>query len=403
MIAALQLDPAATLTVSTTETAEFPPGARIRYFGDYELLAVIARGGMGVVYRARQISLDREVALKMIRSGEFAGSAESRRFRKEVEAVAALDHPHIVPIYEIGENAGRAYYTMRLLEGGNLAVAVARFSVVEDSSRLEARTRQVAIARLIAAIARAVHHAHQRGVLHRDLKPSNVLLDGQGEPHVVDFGLARRIGSTSSLTAAGAVLGTPSYMAPEQARGGCDVTTQVDVYGLGAILYELLTGRPPFKGVDPLDTITQVREREVSRPNALNPAIDSDLETICLKCLSKDAAQRYGSADALADDLERWQNREPILARRTGHMERARKWTQRNPAIAALLSLTTLLLVVIASGGLGLSLQLHSALNESEGNRHQAEGDRDAARRAEAGGKEEFLSVASIESLGAAV
>jgi serine/threonine-protein kinase len=388
---ALQVEAAATPAGAAAETAEFPQDIRLGTYGDYELLSVIARGGMGVVYRARQISLDRVVALKMIRSGEFASSAEARRFRQEVESVAALDHPNIVPIYEVGETAGRAYYTMRLLEGGSLSSAVARFSVSEGASRLEAQGRQVATAKLIATVARAVHHAHQRGILHRDLKPSNVLLNGQGEPHVVDFGLARRIGASSSLTAAGMVLGTPSYMAPEQARGGCDVTTEADVYGLGAMLFELLTGRPPFKGRDILETIAQVREQEVSRPNLLNPSIDGDLETICLKCLSKDATHRYGSAEALADDLDRWRKREPILARRIGRLERARKWMQRNPAVAALLGLAVLLLVVIAGGGIGLSLRLSAALDESEGNQHQAEQDQDAARRAEAEGEEKLF------------
>ncbi len=331
--------------------ASLPGGTVLGYFGDYELLGEIARGGMGVVYRARQISLDRSVALKMIRSGEFAGPGEARRFRREVEAVAALEHPHIVPIHEVGEYAGRPYYTMRLVEGGSLSSRVSDFAVTGANGRAEARRRQTASAVLLGLIARAVHHAHQRGILHRDLKPSNVLLDGRGEPHVVDFGLARRIGSASSLTATGAVLGTPSYMAPEQARGGADVTTQVDVYGLGAVLYELLTGLPPFKGVDALDTVAQVREREVTRPRTVCGLIDRDLETICLKCLAKDPARRYDSASALADDLDRWGRGEAILARRVGRLELARKWARRNPAPAGLLA-SVALLIGLAAGAL---------------------------------------------------
>lgn len=333
------------------DTAVQPGGTRIRYFGDYELLAEIARGGMGVVYRARQVSLDRVVALKMIRSGEFAGEAEARRFRQEVEAVAALDHPHVVPVHEVGEHRGRQYYTMRLLEGGSLAGRVADFAVPRAATRAEARKRQTASAALIALVARAIHHAHQRGILHRDLKPSNVLLDDKGAPHVTDFGLARRLGSASSLTATGAVLGTPSYMAPEQARGGKDVTTAADVYGVGAVLYELLTGRPPFKGTDALDTLAQAREREVVRPRVVCPALDRDLETICLKCLEKDPNRRYASAAALADDLDRWAKGESIQARRTGWLERVGKWVRRNP-LGAGLAASLMLLAVVAAAGL---------------------------------------------------
>ena len=365
----------------------------VGYFGDYELLGEIARGGMGIVYRARQISLDRAVALKMIRSGEFAGPGEARRFRQEVEAVAALDHPHIVPIHEVGEHAGRPYYTMRLLEGGSLSSRIAEFAVAAANGRNEARRRQTASAVLLGLIARAVHHAHQRGILHRDLKPSNVLLDGKGEPHVVDFGLARRIGSASSLTATGAVLGTPSYMAPEQARGGADVTTQVDVYGLGAVLYELLTGRPPFKGIDALDTVAQVREREVTRPRTVCDLIDRDLETICLKCLAKDPARRYDSASALADDLARWGRGEAILARRVGRLEQARKWVRRNPSVAALVAVSALFLLAAVGGGVALGYSrtlegknrdLAAAKDDAEGQREEADRQRERARLAEA-------------------
>ena len=377
-------------TATGEAPASLPGGTVVGYFGDYELLGEIARGGMGIVYRARQISLDRAVALKMIRSGELAGPGEARRFRREVEAVAALDHPHIVPIYEVGEHAGRRYYTMRLLEGGSLAGRIADFAATAADGRAEARRRQTASAALLVLNARAVHHAHQRGILHRDLKPSNILLDGMGEPHVVDFGLARRIGSASSLTATGAVLGTPSYMSPEQARGGADVTTQVDVYGLGAVLYELLTGLPPFKGVDALDTVAQVREREVTRPRTVCGLIDRDLETICLKCLAKDPARRYDSASALADDLDRWGRGDAILARRVGRLELARKWARRNPAVAGLVAVSALFLLAAVGGSVafgysrtleGKNRDLAAAKDDAEEQRSTAVEQREEANR----------------------
>ena len=346
---------AQTVTAAGAGTVHLPPGTRVNYFGDYELLAEIARGGMGVVYKARQASLDRVVAVKMIRAGEFASPAEARRFRLEVEAVAALDHPHVVPIYEVGEHAGRQYYTMRLLDGGTLAGRMPEFAVPGAATGAEARRRQLAAARLAATVARAVHHAHQRGILHRDLKPSNVLLDDEGTPHVADFGLARRIGAQSSLTATGAVLGTPSYMAPEQARGGKGVTTLADVYGVGAVLYELLAGAPPFRGDDALDTVRRVREEEPARPRSVCRLVDRDLETVCLKCLEKDPARRYPSADALAEDLDRWARGEPVLALRAGATERVAKWCRRHPAGAGLVAVTVLLLVAVVGGGVALA------------------------------------------------
>lgn len=257
------------------------------------------------------------------------------------------------------------------------------FAVPEATSGAEARRRQLVIAGLVGTIARAVHHARQRGVLHRDLKPSNVLLDNKGEPHVTDFGLARRIGAESSLTATGAVLGTPSYMAPEQARGGKDVTTQADVYGVGAILYHLLTDKPPFKGVDALDTIRQVREQEPPRPRSVCPLVDRDLETICLKCLEKQSPRRYSSADALAEDLDRWSRGEPILARRAGTVERVLKWCRRHPAGTGLVGVTILFLLAAVGGvvALGYSRTLADKNRDLEVAKAEAEEQKGEAER----------------------
>jgi WD40 repeat protein/tRNA A-37 threonylcarbamoyl transferase component Bud32 len=317
-----------------------PPGAdpnglaglpRVRYFGDYELLEVIARGGMGVVYKARQVSLNRLVALKMILKGELATTRDVARFRAEAEAAAHLDHPHIVPIYEVGEHDGQQYYAMRYVEG----------TALTRRPRADARKE----AALVATVARAVHHAHQHGILHRDLKPSNILVDAADTPLVVDFGLAKRVDADRSLTESGALVGTPRYMAPEQAAGRKDLTVAADVYSLGVVLYERLTGQTPFTAETPLEVLRQVRETEPPRPSSITPGLNRDLETICLKCLEKDAAKRYGSAEALADDLDRWLRGEPILARPVGQMERLWRWCRRNPAVAGLTGTVVLLLV----------------------------------------------------------
>ena len=317
-------------------------------FGDYTLLEEIDRGGMGVVFRARQISLNRTVALKMILAGQLAGEAEVRRFRSEAEAAASLDHPHIVPIYEVGEHAGRHYFSMRLVEGQSLARVIDRYAHDPRGA-----------ARLLATVARAVHYAHQRGILHRDLKPANILIDLQGQPHVTDFGLAKQVGKDSDLTSSGAVLGTPNYMAPEQVSGKTRrLTTATDIYSLGAILYHLLTGAPPFDAGTPLDTLRRLIEQEPVRPSSIRREVDRDLETICLKCLEKDPARRYGSAEALAEDLERWLGHEPILARRASAIWRLTKWAQRNPKFAAALGLLHL---VAALGLAGILVQWHRA------------------------------------------
>ena len=324
----------------------------VRYFGDYELLGEVAQGGMGIVYYARQISLNRTVALKMIRSGQLATAVEVQRFRAEAEAAANLDHPHIVPLYEIGEHEGQQYFSMKLMEGGTLA---------DLNTECEARDAPWfrRAAQLVATVAHATHHAHQRGVLHRDLKPTNVLLDDRGEPHLTDFGLAKLVRGEAALTQSLAVLGTPGYMSPEQAAGRTkQLTTATDVYSLGAILYELVTGRPPFQGDSAMEVLSQVQNKEPEPPHGLNPLLDRDLETICLKCLEKNPDHRYGTAEMLAQDLERWLADEPIQARPAKSWERAVKWTRRNPVVA---SLATTAILIFLAGLAGVLWQWRSA------------------------------------------
>jgi hypothetical protein len=250
------------------------------------------------------------VALKMILAGQLASPAEVLRFESEAEAVANLDHPNIVPIHEVGEHEGQHYFSMKFIEGTSLAQEMVKGTWAADSKESQRRATRV-----MATVAHAVHHAHQRGILHRDLKPGNVLLDPAGTPYVTDFGLAKRLGGDSSLTSPGAIVGTPSYMAPEQAGGKKGLTTGCDVYSLGAILYELLTGRPPFRGETPLDTIFQLLEKEPDSPLAVNPRLDADLAAVCLKCLQKDPGERYPSAAVLASDLEHWLAGEPLTVR----------------------------------------------------------------------------------------
>jgi eukaryotic-like serine/threonine-protein kinase len=316
--------------------------ARIRRFGDYELLAEIARGGMGVVFRARQVGLNRMVALKTIVGGTLASPALVERFRTEAEAAANLDHPNIVPIYEVGEHDGEHYFSMRLVEGGSLEQRLDQYALPAGSAdrsprtRAELKERQQRIARLMVTVARAVHHAHQRGILHRDLKPANILLDAHGEPLITDFGIAKPLTSDGRWTQSIMVMGTPSYMAPEQAAGARQLTTAADIFSLGAILYQLLTRQLPFQGATPIETIQKVMYQEPAAPHSVNADVDHDLETICLKCLNKDAHRRYASAEALADDLARWLSGEPIAARPVGQAERVWRWCRRKPALATL-------------------------------------------------------------------
>jgi eukaryotic-like serine/threonine-protein kinase len=306
-------------------------------FGDYELLEEIGRGGQGVVYRARQKSLNRTVALKVIGLGEWASTPHLKRFRQEAEAAASLEHPQIVPIYEIGERDRSCYFSMKFIEGGQL-------DAVLGGKPMPVRQA----AELLVKIARTVQFAHEHGILHRDIKPGNILLDKKGEPHLTDFGLARLVEQESTVTNSLDVLGTPSYMAPEQAAGQTkNLTAAADVYGLGAVFYQMLTGQPPFLGGTNYETIGLVLKTDARPPRLLNAKVDRDLSTICLKCLEKDPRSRYETAEALAQDLERWLRLEPIGARRASFYTRGRKWVQRNPATAVASSSLVALLAVI--------------------------------------------------------
>jgi eukaryotic-like serine/threonine-protein kinase len=338
-------DPNAPIPGGPNTTVDSDPievGMPVRYFGDYVLLNVLGKGGMGVVYKARQISLNRPVALKMLQAGILATEGDLRRFQNEAEAVAMLDHPHIVPILEVGQYHEQRYFSMKLIGGPSLDRMIGQFTTDPKTA-----------ARLVRTVAEAVHHAHQRGILHRDLKPGNVILDDRSEPHVTDFGLAKRVQADSELTQSGAILGTPAYMAPEQTLGQRGmVTTATDVYGLGAILYALLTGRAPFGGESPVETLEQVRERKPESPSKLNPRVPRDLETITLKCLEKEPARRYVSAQALADDLRRYLSGESIHARPVWLATKAWMWCKRKPALSALASALILaLLIVLAIEG----------------------------------------------------
>lgn len=316
-----------------------PPGLKSRFFGDYEILSEIARGGMGVVYRARQLGLHRLVALKMVQSHHLLSDEARLRFRVEIEAVAQLHHPHIVSLYESGEQEGAHYFTMRLVEGGDLAAWLERGRPLRQ------------VIQLLVKVCRAVHYAHQRGILHRDLKPSNILVDEQGEPHVADFGLAKSLDQDSGFTFTSSVLGSPNYMAPEQASGKVrQLTTAVDVYGLGAILYHALAARPPFQACTPIETLRHVVDRDPAPPRSFNPETDVDLETIALKCLRKEPGERYGAAEELAQDLERWLAGEPILARPLGPIAMAWRWSRRHPVATVLATSLMLAVVVIVVG-----------------------------------------------------
>ena len=273
--------------------------------GDYELLTEIGRGGMGVVYRAKQLSLGREVAVKMILRGLLASPVDHERFRAEAEAAAQLDHPGIVPVYEVGQFDGQPYFSMKHVRGATLAERIAAGPI---------NSREAA--KIMAKVSRAIHFAHERGVLHRDLKPSNILVDDSGQPHVTDFGLAKQVSQSSNLTRSGAIVGTPSYMSPEQAAGNSiELGPASDIYSLGAVLYYLLTGQPPFQASTPFDVMVMLREQDVIPPRLVNPDVNRDLEMIALRCLQRPQHLRYATAGALADDLEAYLKDEPIAAR----------------------------------------------------------------------------------------
>jgi hypothetical protein len=347
----LTADPHLRAAVQASETATLPPPSaaadavtlasttgspaleRVAVPG-YEILGELGRGGMGVVYKARHLGLNRLVALKMILAGGHAGPDELARFRAEAEAVARLNHPNIVQIHDVGESGGLPYFSLEFVEGGSLDRKLAGTPLPSDEA-----------AQLAERLARAMAAAHAAGLVHRDLKPANVLLGADGTPKVTDFGLAKKL-DTAGQTASGAIMGTPSYMAPEQASGKSrEIGPACDVYALGAILYECLTGRPPFKAATPLDTIMQVVSAEPVSPRQLNVRVPVDLETICLKCLQKEAARRYAGAAAMADELSRFRDGLPIQARPVGSLERAAKWVKRRPTAAATAALLALLVL----------------------------------------------------------
>jgi WD40 repeat protein/tRNA A-37 threonylcarbamoyl transferase component Bud32 len=337
----------------------------------YDILGVLGRGGMGVVYKARQRGLNRLAALKMILSAQHASASDRMRFQAEAEAVAKLHHPNIVQIYEVGASEGHPFFSLEYVDGGTLAGQI-------ENKPFEPRKA----AEITVSLARAIAYAHQQGILHRDLKPGNILLTKDGVPKITDYGLAKQMGEGASVqTGDGSILGTPSYMAPEQAEGrNSELGPAVDIYALGALFYHLLTGRPPFVGQSVLDTLQQVRHNDPVPPSKLQPGVPRDLETIALKCLQKDIRKRYATADDLADDLGRYLRNEPILARPVGLLERTWKWARRRPAVASLLA--TLLVVVVGGffGMFGLWVRAEALRGVAEANELDA---KDAKRKAD--------------------
>jgi eukaryotic-like serine/threonine-protein kinase len=320
----------------------------------FEILEELGRGGMGVVYKARQINLNRPVALKMILAGANAGPVSLARFHREAQAIASLQHPDIVQIHDVGQAGGLPYFSLEFIDGRSLA------------AQIDGRPQDITLAAWITRkLARAIHAAHLQGIVHRDLKPANILLTTDGRPKIIDFGLAQRLGDDTDQTRSGTIVGTPDYMAPEQARGQADnAGPLVDQHALGAILYELLTGRPPFRGSTPADTLEQVCTQEPVPPRRLQPKVPRDLETICLKCLEKESHRRYADADALADDLDRFIDGRPVLARRSSAVEHLGRRCRRNPGVAGLFATVLVLSVTVLTTSTAFAVHLaraHSA------------------------------------------
>ncbi len=337
-----------------------PPGAT--RFGDYELFEEIGRGGMGVVHKARQTSLNRTVALKLLLFSAASNPDHVKRFRTEASAAASLQHPNIVAIHEVGVHQDQHYLAMDFVEGQSLARAVAAGPLPSHQA-----------ARYIQIVAEAIEYAHRRGILHRDLKPSNILIDSSDQPRVTDFGLAKRLEGDSSLTLSGQVLGSPNYMPPEQADARCGkVGRYSDVYALGATLYHLVTGRAPFVAATIAETLQQVRDVEPVSPTILNPHVARDLKTICLKCLEKEPARRYQMAQELADDLSRWLRKEPILARPIGPAGKAWRWCRRKPLVASLIGAIAIALLIGLTGVLWQGRQARAARDLAQGRLYAA-------------------------------
>ena len=347
----------------TPRQQKAPQKAPLGQFGDYHLLEEIARGGMGVVYRAQQVQAKRMVALKMILAGKFATEKELKRFYSEAEAAARLDHPNIVPIYEVGEQDGHPFFTMAYVNGQNLAARIAEGPLAQREA-----------ANLTREIASAIDYAHQHGIIHRDLKPANILLTSNGQTRITDFGLAKRIDDQANLTVTGDVVGTPSYMSPEQVHGNpTDVGVSTDVYSLGAILYCLLTGRPPFQAATILETFTQLTQVEPVPPRQLVPTINPDLETICLKCLQKAPHKRYPTATELLNDLDRYLEGKPVQARPVSQIERSWRWCRRKPIVASLFATIALLIVIISIVSSVAAVHLNSLAQKESQARLRAE------------------------------